>query len=392
MPGLHSILSPSAAHRWLLCTAAPRLEAMYPESSSSYADEGSLAHAICEKKLLQKLGLPVTKADAEIEQYKDLYKPEMEEYTDQYVTTVWEKYMAAKKVTADAKLFVEVRLDLTDYLPEGFGTSDVVIIADGMMEIVDFKYGKGVEVSAVLDENGQRSGNPQMKIYALGALNLFSDDYCIDRVRMTIVQPRLDNISEFTAEAATLESWGVHILKPTAMIAFEGGPAASFKAGNACRFCKAKARCRALYETAERLHDKAPELLRPHEMAEALKLAAVLDTWITAVKDYALDQALGGQNYPGFKLVEGRSNRVVTDVKKLAAKLKKAGFTKEQLYKPEELLPLSRLESLVGKGRFAEIAGDLIYKPEGAPALVPESDRRKPLPSIQDDFADVPNE
>ena len=192
MPGQHALLSPSAAHRWLNCTAAPRLEENVEDKGSSYADEGTLAHAYCAKHLKTFLGVDTVDEDAEIAQFYELYHTgEMDEYTDTYKTIVLEKFNQARTKTRDAQLLVEVRLDFTKYMPEAFGTADAVIIADGCLEIIDFKYGKGVKVSAY--------NNPQMKIYALGAYDKFSFEYNIDRVKMTIVQPRIDNLSEFEA-------------------------------------------------------------------------------------------------------------------------------------------------------------------------------------------------
>ena len=194
MPGTHALLSPSAAHRWLHCTAAPRLEENQPDSGSDYAREGTLAHAYCALKLKKYLGLPTADEEKEIEALRQYHTGEMDEYTDTYVSIVLEKFNAARAHTADAQLLVETRLDFSEWVPEAFGTGDAVIIADSILDISDFKYGKGVRVEA--------KDNPQMKIYALGAYAAFSFEYNIQRVRMTIIQPRLDNLS--TAEMLSL--------------------------------------------------------------------------------------------------------------------------------------------------------------------------------------------
>ena len=211
----HALLSPSAAHRWLNCTAAPRLEENIADSGSTFAEEGTLAHAYCAKHLKGFLGLPTADEDAEIKQLFDKYHTgEMDEYTDTYKTIVLEKYNAARAKTPDAQLLVEVKLDFSEWMPEAFGTADAVIIADGTMEIIDFKYGKGVKVSAVK--------NPQMQIYALGAYSQFSFEYNIQRVRMTIVQPRIDNLSEYELSTVDLLAWATYQLMPKAKEAFEG--------------------------------------------------------------------------------------------------------------------------------------------------------------------------
>ena len=376
----HALLSPSAAHRWIHCTAAPRLEADVEDSGSSFAEEGTLAHAYCAKKLKAFLGLNTDGEEKEIAQYFDTYHTgEMDEYTDTYATIVLEKYNAARAATTDAQLLVETRLDLGDFVPEAFGTADAIIIADGTMEIIDFKYGKGVKVSAV--------ENPQMMIYALGAYHRFAFDYNIQRVRMTIVQPRIDNLSEYELEISALVSWNDETLAPKAKEAYSGkGPQTP---GAWCQFCKVKSSCRALANLCTNAV-KDPKLLSAEELAaDVLPILPVVKTWLAGVEEYALAQALAGVQLPGWKIVEGRSVRKITDQEGAGNALCAAGYQPEQIYKPRELRTITDLEKLIGKKQFAALAGDYIVKPEGKPTLAPESDKRKAIDPVADDFKDV---
>ena len=383
MPGQHALLSPSAAHRWLNCTAAPRLEEGVEDRGSSYADEGTLAHAYCAKHLKEFLGIDTVDEDAEIAQFYETYHTgEMDEYTDTYKTIVLEKFNQARTKTRDAQLLVEVRLDFTKYMPEAFGTADAVIIADGCLEIIDFKYGKGVKVSAV--------ENPQMKIYALGAYEAFSFEYNITRVRMTIVQPRIDNLSEFEITADDLQKWAVEQLQPKAKEAFSGN--GKQMPGVWCQFCKVKARCKALTETALNLAKEKsdPNLLTPKEIAESvLPFIDIVKSWLTGVEEYTLQAALNGTNYPGYKIVAGRSIRKITDTEAVIQELQSNAFAEESYMKPRELRSITDLEKLVGKKRFTELCGKWIEKPQGKPTLVPESDKRPAYDTTADDFKDV---
>ena len=377
----HALLSPSAAHRWLNCTAAPRLEENIADSGSTFAEEGTLAHAYCAKHLKGFLGLPTADEDAEIKQLFDKYHTgEMDEYTDTYKTIVLEKYNAARAKTPDAQLLVEVKLDFSEWMPEAFGTADAVIIADGTMEIIDFKYGKGVKVSAVK--------NPQMQIYALGAYSQFSFEYNIQRVRMTIVQPRIDNLSEYELSTVDLLAWATYQLMPKAKEAFEGK--GHQMPGEWCQFCKVKATCKALADltfAAVEQHP-VPKTISPEEMASrVLPMLDTIKTWIKGVDEYTLEQALNGQKYQGFKLVAGRSVRKITDQEAVMGALSKAEFAEDAYMKPRELKTITDLEKIIGKKRFAEICGEWIDKPQGKPTLVPESDKRPELDT--DDFSKV---
>ena len=383
MPGQHALLSPSAAHRWMNCTAAPRLEATVPDTSSSYAQEGTLAHAYCAKKLKAFMGLDTAAEDEEIAQlHKQYHTGEMDEYTDTYKTIVLEKFNAARAGTTDAQLLVETRLDFSDYVPEAFGTSDATIIADGLMEVIDFKYGKGVRVSAI--------DNEQMKIYALGAYLRHCFEYGIDRVRMTIVQPRIDNLSEFEMSVADLLKWAGEELRPKAEEAFGGNGLQN--PGEWCQFCKVKCGCKALAEkcTSTSSANPDPGLLTPEKMAsDILPWLAIIKSWVASMEEYALQQALSGVSYPGYKLVEGRSNRKITDDKAVIALLSKEGYDESEYMKPATLCGIGDLEKLVGKKRLAVLCADFITKPQGKPTLATSDDKRPEYNSAAEDFKDL---
>lgn len=379
--GAHALLSPSSASRWLNCTAAPHLEADMPDVSSGFAVEGTLAHAYCAKKLKTFLGLPTEHEDKEIAELADYHTGEMDEYTDAYATIVIEKYNAARAITPDAQLLVETRLDFSEHIPDSFGTADAIIIADGTMDVIDFKYGKGVSVSAFK--------NPQMQIYALGAYDKFSFEYRIDRVRMTIIQPRIDNLSDYELSVSDLMAWTDEVLTPRAQEAFSGK--GTQVPGEWCRFCKVKSRCRALADQSLQtaLEKPDPQLLNPQELADVLPKLETIKIWLTGIEEYALHTALSGTTVPGWKVVEGRSTRKITNPTAVSDALSGAGIGRDLIYKPQELLPITELEKLVGKKQFAALCAQWISKPQGKPTLVPESDKRQAINTVEEDFADI---
>ncbi len=387
MPDKHALLGPSGAHRWMICTPSAKLEAGLPDRGSEYAREGTLAHRLGELLLRERWeGADVTE-DLAVVQSDPLYNGTMGELVEGYADTVSELMAEAAAQCPDPRLFIEQRLDLAEYIPESFGTSDAVIVADGLLTVVDLKYGTGVPVSA--------EGNPQMRIYALGAYSALNWAYRMDRVRAVIYQPRLDRVSVDEMDAADLLRWAEEELRPRAVLAWEGR--GEFVPGESqCRFCRAKAVCRARaeYQTELARRDFAPpDTLTGEEIAEILKRLPDFRAWASAVEEYALDAAVNqGAVFPGFKVVEGRSNRRYGDENAVAAALRRAGFRVEDIYKPRELLGITAMEKLVGKKKFGEIAGGYVIKPEGAPTLVPESDKRPALNTAAKAAADFKEE
>lgn len=381
--GEHAFLSPSAASRWLNCTAAPRLESAVPDKTSEYAEEGTLAHAICAMKLKQFLHLPTGREEKEIAGLREkYYQPEMDEHTGLYRDLVVRKLTDARKGTPDAVLIVERRLDLAAFAPGAFGTADAIIIADGLMEVIDFKYGKGVKVQA--------KENPQMMIYALGACEAFGGEYDIREVRMTIVQPRLDAVGEYTMETGSLYRWAETVLKPKAAEAMRGDGVQN--PGGWCRFCKVKPVCRACAEMCLHAAEQAPDpRLAGKEEIEAhiLPRLPMFRAWLAAVEEYTLRQALEGTEYKGFKVVEGRSVRKFGDPAGASLVLQEAGYDRETIFTQPELKSVSALEKIIGKKRFAELCGPFVVKPQGKPVLAADDDRRPAFNAAADDFKDI---
>lgn len=378
----HALLSPSSSHRWLNCTPSARLEEKVEDQGSSFAEEGTCAHALGEIKLRDLMGYQPE--PNEFEELKDKwYDKSMDDYTDEYVTLVYGKYLDAQKRDPNALLFIEKTLDFSSWIPESFGTCDAIIVSEGEIEVFDFKYGKGVEVSAV--------ENPQMMIYALGAMVDYDLEYNIKTVRMTIVQPRVSNFSEWEISMADLRKWATETLAVKARLAIMGE--GEHQAGGWCKFCKIKARCSALANKMMACYtqNEVKELISDEQMGDILTLIPTIKTWCTAVEDYALAQALNGKHFKGHKLVEGRAIRKITDSDALVARLLDAGHSTSDIFKPAELRSLGDLEKTVGKKNFAELAKGCIEKPQGKPTLVPESDKRQEwnVSSAALDFKDI---
>ena len=369
--GRHALLSASSSHRWIACPPSARLCANYEDTGSEYAQQGTDAHSLCEHKLKLSLGMETTDPTEGL----SFYDEEMEECVCGYAEYVLSLVEEAKNICKDPVVLIEQRLDFSRFVEEGFGTGDCVIIADGTLYIIDYKHGKGVEVSA--------EENPQMMLYALGALELFDGIYDIDTVRMAIYQPRRENVSVYVMEKADLLQWAEGELRKKAKLAYAGE--GEFHAGEHCRFCKAKAVCRkrAEYNLELAKYDfEMPATLEDDEIAAILVKADELAAWAADVKEFALQQALSGVKYDGFKIVEGRSNRKYVDEDAVADHVKKAGFDP---YEPK-LLGITAMEKMLGKKKFAEVLKDLVEKPQGKPALVPESDKRPPMNTAQEDF------
>lgn len=383
----HALLSASQAERWLNCPPSARLQEGIPDKPSEYAAEGTAAHELAEAsiKLSVVPNLPEEEFEAAERQRKRIkagkyYNAEMEQAISSYVDYVCDQYFQARNRSQDTVIMVEQKLDFSEWVPEGFGTGDVVIISDGVLEIIDLKYGKGVPVKA--------EGNPQMRLYALGAWAAYNWLYDIQEVQMTIVQPRLDSINTASMTIEELLEWGEKV-KPIAQLAWEGK--GEFKAGSHCRWCKVKATCRARAEEimkALQYEFQDPALLSDEEIGSILFIADQLRAWAKDVEEYAMERALQGARIPQWKLVEGKSNRMVTDPEALIDRLVKAGYKKEQITETK-LVGLSKLEKIVPKRRLAELAGELIVKPPGKPVLVPETDSRPELNSLEHDFQNI---
>ena len=357
----HAVLSASGSHRWLNCTPSARLELEFENTGSEAAREGTAAHALCEHKLKRALHMrsrrPVSDYDSD----------EMEECTDAYVDFVMEQYEAAKQVCEDPVILIEQRLDFSCYVPDGFGTGDCLIISDDRLHIIDFKYGMGVLVEA--------EDNPQMKLYALGALAVYDALYDIREVSMTIFQPRRENVSTWTIPVEDLKAWAENELKPRAKMAYDGE--GEYLPGEWCTFCRAAVRCRARAEEKLKLAQtefRMPPLLTDAEIEDILAVLPDLTKWANEITAYALDTALNhGKEWNGFKVVQGRSVRKYRDEAAVAEAAKEAGY--KDIYR-QSLIPLTEMQRLMGKDRFEEILGGLITKAPGRPTLVPKSDRR----------------
>ena len=370
--GNHALLSASSSHRWLNCPPSARLCEGYDDKGSNFAAEGSDAHSLCEYKLRKALGMEAKDPTEDL----TWYDAEMEESASGYAAFVMELVAEAKKSCSDPVVLIEQRLDYSKYVQSGFGTGDCVLISDGTLHIVDFKYGRGVLVEA--------EDNPQMKLYALGALEIFDCLYDIETVSMTIYQPRRANVSTFTLTRQELLDWAETVLVPTAELAYAGD--GEYHCGEWCQFCKAKADCRerarANMELA-RYEFRQPPLLTDEEVEEILgKLDSLMD-WASDIKDYALQAAISGKHWCGYKLVEGRANRRYTDENAVVAAVKAAGYDP---YDEPKLLGVTAMTTLLGRKQFNDILGGLITKPQGKPTLVSESDKRPAMTTILDDF------
>ncbi len=385
MPDRHARLGPSAAHRWINCPGSVALsEQVPPQGGSSYAEEGTVAHSLAELKLRKYLGeIKGIQYNGKLRAIKDseYYNNEMEEATDFYVDTVLERLAAAGP---DAELLVEQQFGLNQWVPESFGTSDAVIIGNNAIEVIDLKYGKGVKVDAV--------GNPQLRLYGLGASALFGDLYDFETVRETIIQPRLDHVSTEEIALTDLLSWANEVVAPAARMAMDDTDVT--EAGEWCRFCPAKATCRKRAEAnleLAKMDFQDPPLLTDEEIGEVLRKAEDLEKWVADVAAYALEQALAGKHFDGWKLVEGRSIRKYADDIKVAEALKAAGFDEAVLYE-RKLYGITAMEKIVGKKKLTETLGELIIKPAGKPTLVPESDKREAIKTAEAAAADFADE
>jgi len=371
MAGKHAILSASSSERWINCPPSARLCENYPDKSSDYAAEGTDAHTLCEFRLKQALGLPAKNPIEDLGWYNE----EMEECAAAYTAYVMELVEAAKQSGSTPTVLIEQRVDFSRWVESGFGTADCVVIADRILNIVDYKHGQGVEVSAV--------DNSQMKLYALGALEIIDYLYDIEEIQMTIFQPRKSNVSVFRITREALLEWAEGELTRQAKLAYEGKGA--FCCGSWCRFCKAKAECRERANAnlaLAQLEFQLPALLDDEEIAEILGKLDDLVSWATDVKEYALQQAISGKAWTGWKLVEGRSNRRYTNENAVIAAVLQAGYDPYE----KKVLGITAMQKALGKTRFEELLSPYIEKPQGKPTLVPESDKRPAMNTAKNDF------
>ena len=368
-PAKHALLSASSAHRWLNCTPSARLEQEFKDRQTEAAAEGTAAHALAEYKLRralhQQAERPVSPCDS----------IEMDEHTEDYAQFVQEMIAEAKRLCADPVVNIEQRLDFSDYVPDGFGTGDCVIVADRRLHIIDFKYGQGVLVEA--------EHNPQMMLYALGALHVYDALYDVDEVSMTIYQPRRANVSTWTISVDELRAWAENELRPRAQLAYSGE--GEYCPGAWCMFCRAAVKCRARAEEKLRLAQyefAQPPVLTDGEIAGILGKLDDLVRWATDIREYALSAALSGVHFDGWKVVEGRANRRYTDEAAAAQAIIATGHDPYE----HRLLGISAMEKLLGRKKFSEVLGQLVERPPGKPTLVPECDKRPEMTSAKIDF------
>ena len=367
----HAVLSASSAARWIACPPSARLNAEKADTPSEYAAQGTDAHALCEYKLRKALGGKARDPTKHLTSYDT----EMEECAEAYCQFVIELVGQFRDESKDTVISVEQRVDFSAFVPDGFGTADTLIISGTTVCIVDYKYGKGIEVSA--------DHNSQMMCYALGCIQMFDGLYDIEEVRMVIFQPRLANISEFIISKANLLAWAQDTLVPAAKLAHAGE--GEFCAGAHCQFCKIKATCRkrAEYNLELARYDfEMPPTLEDSEVEAVLAKADTLAAWVSDIKDYALQRAIQGKQWTDWKLVEGRSNRKYTDEAAVARTVKEAGHEPYE----QKLLGITAMTSLLGKSKFEELLGNLVIKPQGKPTLAPMSDKRPVMNTAAEDF------
>lgn len=360
--GAHARFSPSSGKRYLNCPPSLLLEEQFPDEQSPYASEGSAGHTMAEhlinKYLKKRTKRPVS----------DYYSDELMEAVESYVEYVISQIEQAR-ADCDTPFFgVEQKVSLAERVEDCFGTADMVIADYHKIHIIDLKLGKGVMVDA--------ESNVQLMIYGLGVLDMLGFLYDIDTVELTIVQPRIEHFSTWEISAEDLFSWGKDVFEPGAARALAGE--GEFKAGDHCRFCKARFTCRARAEEYLKLAQmefKNPDLMSDDEVAEVLSKADALKKWAEEVYTYAQNEAVTNhKEWPGFKLVLGRSNRKYTDETDVAEAAKKAGYT--DIFK-KSLIGITEMERLMGRKKFNEILGSFVYKPDGKVTLVPDSDKRE---------------
>lgn len=407
-PSLHAVLGASSAHRWLVCTPSARLaESLnnrFGSKTSSFAEEGTKAHALAEIKVRQAVyeadGMTTAKYSRLTAEERDAYTginkfryealreelgeipKDMEQATDSYCDIIMEKYLSAKDRDPGAKILLEQKLDYSKWVPSGYGTGDCTIVSDLLLDVIDYKHGKGIPVDAV--------GNPQLRLYALGALARFGNLYDFPAVRYTIVQPRLDSVSEETLTREDLLHWAEVEVVEKAKQAWAG--TGEFVPGEHCRFCPAKAVCSARVAEALKMFQYglgAPGIISDEQIPEILGVLDVAEAWIKDIRAYAENQALHGQSWPGYKLVRGKKpNRQWTDPEEVKAQLLRAGYPTDQ-FEETRLRPVGEIEKALGKKAFRALVGELVSQGEGRLTLVPADDKRIEYSSADADFSDM---
>ena len=378
-PKGHAVLSASSSHRWLNCNPSARLEQEFEDRETEAAAEGTAAHALAEHKLRKALKMRSSRPQSQFD------SDEMEEHTDSYVELVLEQLERAKQYCTDPMILIEQKLDFSCYVPDGFGTGDCLIVADKTLHIIDFKYGLGVLVDAY--------ENPQMMLYALGALRIFDSLYDIEKVSMSIFQPRRENVSTWSIPVTELKQWADETLKPKAELAYAGK--GEYVPGAWCQFCKAAVKCRARADARMELAKyefALPPLLTDAEIEDILGKLDDLTKWANEIIAYAQDAAINhGKHWTGFKVVESKTNRKYTDEAAVIEAANAAGY--HDIYK-KSLISITEMEKLMGKKTFSEILGEYVKKPQGKPTLVPASDKRPAIitTGANNDFNEITEE
>ena len=370
-PKGHALLSASSSLRWMNCPPSARLCENYDDKGSDFAAEGTDAHALCEFRLQEALGIEAVNPIENLTWYNE----DMENCAASYASYIMEIVQRLKDSNADPVVLIEQHLDYSKFVREGFGTGDCIIIADGELHIIDYKHGRGVLVEA--------ESNPQMQLYALGALEIFDGIYDIDTVVMTIFQPRRENISTFSLSKEELYTWAENTLKPIADLAYNGE--GQYNCGEWCQFCKAKTDCRKRAEVNMSLakYDFIdPPLLTDEEIEDVLSKVDNLVSWANDVKEFAFQAAMSGKAWKGWKLVEGRAVRKYVNEDAVAVTVSEAGYDPYE----KKLLGLTEMQKRLGKAKFEELLGNLVHRPQGKPTLVPESDKRPAITTAKADF------
>ncbi|MFA1015286.1 DUF2800 domain-containing protein [Dubosiella newyorkensis] len=368
MPSQHAFLSASSSSKWLNCPVSAKLESTFPNTDTIYTQEGTLAHSICEEKLKKwksKGRKKIECSDKEMDEATTDYKD--------YVVSIYNSHN-------NPELLIEERLDYSRWVPSGFGTGDALIVSDAGLDVIDFKYGKGVPVDP--------EENSQLMLYAAGAIDLLGSFYDFERVTLHIFQPRIQNVASWETTKTAILDWLETIVVPAAQKAMTGEGEAC--AGAHCRFCKARSTCKARAAQMEEIAAyRRRHLLSQKEISLLLNELDPIQAWAKELQDEALRQALEGAEFEGWKVVEGTSRRTISDKESLVQKLLAEGYEENKLYKPKELLGIGGLEKMCGKKRFAELAEVYIDKPRGKPVLVPITDKRPVYSDAVEDFSDM---